>query len=128
MSKSLARVISIMPITEKMISAGYSARYTPPFFPRYPGENNNVARPIVIYIKSKNAENRFIFNIPPNSRPEDPVSFKITVPAATIPRVAIDKLILVFEIFIISSDKTHIAVNVKIISGTIPAKSDEVIN
>jgi hypothetical protein len=61
-----------MPITEKIISTGYSPRNTPPFFYRYPGENNNVAKPMAMYSKSKNVVNRFIFNIPPNRRPAYP--------------------------------------------------------
>ena len=51
-----------------------------------------------------------------------------TIPAITNPSEDKSKLTLDLETRIISSDKTHSAVMVKIISGVIPAKSDEVIN
>ena len=50
------------------------------------------------------------------------------IAAVTNPKEHKSKLPLDLAIRIISSDKTHSAVRVKIISGIIPAKSDEVIN
>ena len=91
-------------------------------------ENIKVNKPMSKYNTSRNREYLLSFSIPPNRSPLPIFACITIIPAITNPSEDKSKLTLDLETRIISSDKTHMAVRVKIISGAIPAKSDEVIN